>query len=106
MPASRWIISDSFRLTLFRFHFTFDALDLTPPAGRDFDRKLRRFFDGGFDTARRLFGLCFYIDRFGKEAQLFVGGFLFIQGQSKKFAASFSPSSFAKVCTVPYPAVS
>jgi hypothetical protein len=43
-----------------------------------FGRKLRRFFDGGFDASKRLFGLCFNIDRFCKEGQLLVGGFFFI----------------------------
>jgi hypothetical protein len=34
------------------FHISFDPLDLTLPFRRDFDRKFRRFFNGGFDTGR------------------------------------------------------
>jgi hypothetical protein len=52
-------------------------------------------FEGGFNTGR-LFGLCFYIDRFCKEAQLFVSGFLFVQGQSKKFGCFFLSQQFCK----------
>jgi hypothetical protein len=57
-------------------------------------------FRGQFPTnplnTGRLFGLCFYIDRFCKEAQLFVSGFLFVQGQSKKFGCFFLSQQFCK----------
>jgi hypothetical protein len=97
----RFCVQTSFRLSLFRFQITLDAPDLTLPARSDFRRKLRRFFDGCFDASKWLFGLCFNIDRFCKEGQLLVGGFFFIQCQSKKFGCFFLSQQFCKVCTVP-----
>src|ERR1700693_4470929 len=80
----RFCVQTSSRLTPFRFQITLDAPDLTLPAKRDFGRTLRRFFDDCFDVSKWLFGLCFNIDRFCKEAQSLVCRFFFLQSQSKK----------------------
>jgi Alcohol dehydrogenase GroES-like domain len=80
---------------LFRFHITFDAVDLTLPSRRDFDRQLSRFFDGGFDTGEGFSALAFTLIDFARRFS-FLSAALFIQCQSKKFGCFFLSQQFCK----------